>query len=127
MRLEPLVISATMTTMMPKRMSRPDRYSFFLSQPSFPACFLLIAQRPVKSESRPVLAIAMHAGALARQNVNLSSLKRLALQKLPDGPLRDDILAQPDEITPEEYVANCRVWLRMLRLPSQPEHGPSVG
>ena len=37
------------------------------------------------------------------------------LQKLPDGPLRDDILAQPDEITAEDYVANCRVWLRMLR------------
>jgi len=57
----------------------------------------------------------MQAGTVARQNVKLSGLKQFALQKLPDGPLRDDILAQPDEITAEDYVANCRVWLRMLR------------
>lgn len=57
----------------------------------------------------------MQAGAVARHKVDLSDLKQFALQKLPDGPLRDDILAQPDEITPEDYVANCRVWLRMLR------------
>ncbi|MGA2199904.1 MAG: hypothetical protein ABSG45_08200 [Nitrososphaerales archaeon] len=58
----------------------------------------------------------MHAGALARQNVNLSSLKRFALEKLPAGPLRDDILSQPDEITPAEYLANCRVWQRLARV-----------
>ena len=69
----------------------------------------------------------MQAGTVSRQNVNLLGLKQFALQKLPDGPLRDDILAQPDEITPEEYLANCRVWLRMLRLGGKPEHGPPVG
>jgi hypothetical protein len=46
--------------------------------------------------------------------VNLTGLKRFALESLPHGPLRDDILAQPDEISVEDYVANCRVWLRML-------------
>ena len=69
----------------------------------------------------------MQTGSVIRHNVNLSNLKRFALQKLSDGPLRDDILAQPDEITPEEYVANCRVWLRMLRVGGKPEHGPSIG
>jgi hypothetical protein len=69
----------------------------------------------------------MQASSAIRQGVNLTSLKKFALQKLPEGPLRDDILAQPDEITAEEYVANCRVWLRMLRLRGKPEHGPPVG
>lgn len=58
----------------------------------------------------------MQAGTVTRQNVNLRNLKQFAVQKLPDGPLRDDILAQPDEITPEEYGTNCRVWLRLARL-----------
>ena len=69
----------------------------------------------------------MQSSSVVRQNVNHSNLKRFALQKLPDGPLRDDILAQTDEITAEEYVANCRVWLRMLRLGGKPEYGPPVG
>ena len=69
----------------------------------------------------------MQAGTVSRQNVNLLGLKQFTLQKLPDGPLLDDILAQPNEITPEEYLANCRVWLRMLRLGGKPEHGPPVG
>ena len=69
----------------------------------------------------------MQADSVVRKGVNLTNLKRFALRTLPDGPLRDDILAQPDEITPEEYVANCRMWLRMLRLGGKPEHGPPVG
>ncbi|MDG6977813.1 MAG: hypothetical protein JRN58_01900 [Nitrososphaerota archaeon] len=60
--------------------------------------------------------MTIQEGALARQNVNLSGLKRFALEKLPDGPLRDDILSQPDEVSLEEYLANCRVWLRLARL-----------
>ena len=43
-------------------------------------------------------------------------LKKFALEKLPEGPLRDDILSQPEEISPGEYLANCRVWLRLARL-----------
>jgi hypothetical protein len=54
-------------------------------------------------------------------------LKRFALEKLPEGSLRDDILSQPDEITPEEYLANCRMWLRLVRLGGKPEYGPPVG
>jgi hypothetical protein len=49
------------------------------------------------------------------RKVNLIGLKRFALEKLPNGPLRDDILAQPDEISPDEYLANCRVWQRLAR------------
>jgi len=48
------------------------------------------------------------------RKVNLTGLKRFVLEKLSDGSLRDRILAQPDEITPEEYLANCHGWLRML-------------
>lgn len=51
-----------------------------------------------------------------RKRVNIRPLKDFALQKLPDGPLRDDTLSQPDEVPPSEYLANCGVWLRLLRL-----------
>ena len=50
------------------------------------------------------------------RRVNLIGLKRFALEKLPEGCLRDDILSQPDELSPEEYLANCRVWLRLVKL-----------
>lgn len=49
------------------------------------------------------------------RKVNLLGLKRFALEKLPSGPLRDDILSQPDEITPEDFLANCRLWLRIAK------------
>lgn len=52
----------------------------------------------------------------ARKKVNIRPLKDLALQKLPDGLLRDDILSRPDEIGAEEYLADVGVWLRLLRL-----------
>lgn len=51
-----------------------------------------------------------------RKMVDIRSLKDFALQKLPDGLLRDDILSRPDEIDAEEYLADVRVWLRLLRL-----------
>ena len=53
---------------------------------------------------------------VAKGEVSLAELKRFALHGLPEGPLRDDILSQPEAVTPEEYLANCRVWLRLLRL-----------
>ncbi|MDA4119703.1 MAG: hypothetical protein OK436_03855 [Thaumarchaeota archaeon] len=58
----------------------------------------------------------MQAGPAVGQSINLAEFKRFALQMLPDGPLREDILSQPDEVSPEEYLANCRVWLRLARL-----------
>ena len=58
----------------------------------------------------------MQAGTALGQSINLAEFKRFALQKLPEGPLRDDILSQPDEISPEEYLADCRVWMRLARL-----------
>ncbi len=57
----------------------------------------------------------MQSATAAESRVRLTDLKRFALEKLPEGHLRDDILSQPDEITAEEYLANCRVWLRLLR------------
>ena len=58
----------------------------------------------------------MQTGPALGQTINLAEFKRFALQKLPDGPLRDDILSQPDEVSPEEYLADCRVWMRLARL-----------
>ena len=70
----------------------------------------------------------MQAVPTNERKVNLTGLKRFALEKLPEGSLRDDILSQPDELPPEEYLANCRVWLRLVRLGGgKPEHGPPVG
>ena len=58
----------------------------------------------------------MRPEALVNDKIRLSDMKWFALQMLPEGPLRDDILSQPDEVSADEYIANCRVWLRLLRL-----------
>ncbi len=58
----------------------------------------------------------MQSDDVVEGKVRLSELKRFALEKLPEGPLRDDILSQPEEISSGEYLANCRVWLRLLKL-----------
>jgi hypothetical protein len=50
-----------------------------------------------------------------RRHVVLKGLKRFALETLPGGPLRDDILSQPDELSTEEFLASARVWLRLAR------------
>jgi len=42
-------------------------------------------------------------------------MKKFALRGLPGGPLRDDILSQPDDIGAEEFLASARVWLRLAR------------
>ena len=47
--------------------------------------------------------------------VDLIGLKRFALQALSSGPLRDDILSQPDRVGAEEFLASARVWLRLAR------------
>lgn len=57
----------------------------------------------------------MQSDTVSRRNVGLSALKRLALEELPRSPLRDDILSQPDELPPEEFLASARVWLRLAR------------
>lgn len=58
----------------------------------------------------------MQSATTAESKVRLTAIKRFALGKLREGPLRDDILSQPDEVAPDDYLANCRVWLRLLRL-----------
>ncbi len=57
----------------------------------------------------------MQSKTAVEGKVRLSDLKRFALEKLPEGPLRDDILSQPDEVSSGEYLTNCRVWLRLAR------------
>jgi hypothetical protein len=37
---------------------------------------------------------SMHAGPAVGQFINLAEFKKFALKRLPDGPLRDDILSQ---------------------------------
>lgn len=58
----------------------------------------------------------MQSPTVVKSTIKLADLKRFALEKLPEGPLRDDILSQPDEVAPDDYLANCRVWLRLARL-----------
>lgn len=58
----------------------------------------------------------MQSATAADSRVRLTDLKRFALEKLPEGPLRDDILSQPEEVAPDDYLADCRVWLRLARL-----------
>jgi hypothetical protein len=58
----------------------------------------------------------LQAASGIEHKVNLSGMKKFALEKLPEGALRDDILSQPDELPSSEYLANCRVWLRLARL-----------
>jgi hypothetical protein len=58
----------------------------------------------------------MQPEAVAKDKIRLTDLKQFALELLPEGPLRDDILSQPEDVSADEYLANCRVWLRLLRL-----------
>ncbi len=60
------------------------------------------------------------------QRVPLRTLKRLALAELPEGALRDDILSQPDDVSPDDYLLDCTVWLRLLKLAGRPQHGAPV-
>jgi hypothetical protein len=56
----------------------------------------------------------MQPGALVQRRVSLTALKGFALE-LPVGALRDDILSQPDQLPPEEFIASARMWLRLAR------------
>jgi hypothetical protein len=51
----------------------------------------------------------------SRSLVNIAGLKRFALEDLPDSPLRDDILSQPEDLPAEEFLASARMWLRLAR------------
>ncbi len=55
----------------------------------------------------------MQTSENAQKRIALSNMKKFALQGLQRGPLRDDILSQPDEVTAEEFLASARVWLRL--------------
>ena len=51
----------------------------------------------------------------SRSLVNIVGLKRFALEDLPRGSLRDDVLSQPDELEAEQFLASARMWLRLAR------------
>ncbi len=57
----------------------------------------------------------MESDVVVRRRVTLSDLKKVAKDEIPRGTLRDDILSQPDEVSPEEFLASARVWLRLAR------------
>jgi hypothetical protein len=57
----------------------------------------------------------MQTTAAEANKVRLTDFKRFALERLPEGPLRDDILSQPEEVSADEYLADCRVWMRLAR------------
>jgi hypothetical protein len=57
----------------------------------------------------------MQVSDRTQRRVGLESIKKFALQGLPRGPLRDDILSQPDDVSAEEFLASARVWLRLSR------------
>ena len=57
----------------------------------------------------------MEQDPISLRTVNLSGLKQFAQEDLPRGPLRDDILSQPDELAPEEFLASARMWLRQAK------------
>jgi len=51
----------------------------------------------------------------SRNLLNIAGLKRFAFEELPRGSLRDDILSQPEELAPEDFLASARMWLRLAR------------
>jgi hypothetical protein len=57
----------------------------------------------------------MQASDRAQRRVSLEKMKKFAHEGLPRGPLRDDIISHPDEVSAEEFLASARVWLRLAR------------
>lgn len=59
------------------------------------------------------------SGALTqRRKVSITALKRFAEERLPrESPLREVLITERDELSPEEFIAKLDVWLRLLRFP----------
>jgi len=49
--------------------------------------------------------------------VSIVSIKDLARKMPANHPLRAAIMAEDDELTPEEYLFKLKVWLRLLEGP----------
>jgi hypothetical protein len=48
--------------------------------------------------------------------VRITSLKEFALSRLSQAqPLRDLLLSEPDELSTNEFLIKCEVWLKLLR------------
>jgi hypothetical protein len=51
--------------------------------------------------------------------VNMNKLKEFAISNLPEGSrLREILLAEKDEVDPEEFIAKVGIWLKLLRMES---------
>ena len=50
--------------------------------------------------------------------VRITLLKEFALERLSQGLLlRDLLLSEPDELSPNEFLVKCEVWLKLLKRP----------
>ena len=69
----------------------------------------------VKSEKPISSPPVMEADTVVGKTVYPVGSKRFALERLPNGSLRDDILSQSDEVDTVDFLASLRVWLRLAR------------
>ena len=52
----------------------------------------------------------------AERKVRITPLKEFVLNRLSQGlPLRDLLLSEPDELSPNEFLVKCEVWLKLLK------------
>jgi len=52
---------------------------------------------------------------MSNKSLNIKSLKRFAYEHLPtNSTLRDLILAEPDQISAQEFLIKMETWLRLL-------------
>ncbi len=80
----------------------------------------------VRRQARPILRkktevedtpSQLEITAINREDarINTASLRRFALEKLPkESVLRQVILAEKEELTPEEFIARIEIWSRLL-------------
>jgi hypothetical protein len=54
--------------------------------------------------------------SMIQDRISIRSLKELVLKRLPkESILRESILAESDELDPNEYIAKVPLWLVMIR------------
>lgn len=51
-----------------------------------------------------------------QSKIRITSLKDLALKLEENHPLKMILLAEEDEMSPEEYLSRIRTWLRLLNV-----------
>lgn len=70
----------------------------------------LISSRPSHSPS----CVSWEGDTSTQRDVNLRSLKRVVSEHLPLGSvLREVVLAEPDRLSPYEFIGKVPIWLRL--------------